>query len=142
MKKTNPTNQTNQTNPTNLTSIHRMDQHGRVLLPHRLLTKANWHISNKFSSVINFEEKLIILARDNKGKIKLDNYSKMKISKDVYKKLNWNPKDKLAITLDTQEETLTLSLHERHTPKCVFCDNLGNGLVIIGGLKTIKHREL
>ena len=132
---------TNQTNPTNLTSIHRMDEHGMVLIPHRLITKVNWHKSNKFSSIVDLEEKVIILTKDDKGKLKLDNYSKIKISKETYQKLKWNPKDKLAITLDKQKETLTLSLHERYIPKCTFCENLGNSLVINGRGICKKHIE-
>ena len=113
-------------------SVQSLDESGRVLLPSALGAKIDLKENNQLTPFVNLADKTIILSKQQGGEFVLDKFNRVTITKELCNELQWGDKDNLAVTLDTTEKTISLSLYKKYSPECIFCKKPEAALTING----------
>jgi len=109
-----------------------MDESGTVLIPEKLRSKINWEINDPLTALVNLADKSITLSKNQDGEFMLDALSRITLQKEIREEFGWDAYDKIAVILSIKDGTIKLSMYEKFTPKCVFCEKPESALIING----------
>jgi len=115
----------------NTFSKQKIDDMGRILIPNNLRKMLDIGENDNLSATYDPKFNTVVLQKvdweSRCDAIKsLDDYGRIVLNEGFRKKVGWmfvEEGDTIGVKVCLWTNTLTLSLHEKYNPKCIFCDN-------------------
>jgi len=105
---------------------------GRVVLPRKLISEIGWEPGQRLTAMVNLRHKTVEFFSKEDGGLQIGELGILTIPKGFRDALDWEYRDRLAVTVDATEGTVLLALHKKFVPKCVFCGKPEDAMTING----------
>jgi len=98
-----------------------LDDIGRLLISEKLYCQLGLKKGDRFTAFLNLTYNFANLFAREDGNIRIDDHNRIMLPGVILDNLQWKAYDEIAVTLDTKQKLIKLTLRNEYVPECVFC---------------------